>query len=383
VRVLYVLGDVPARGTGGHTRAASTIRALARAADVEVIWPERPQLEADPALADVHGVTVRPVTCRGIGGRAWAGARALAARRPVAMAQSIKPALVRAVAQRLDAASADVVIADQLASAMACLAAGAPEAMRSIYNANNIEWRLRAGGGRTERLRWAGIRRLERDVLAAFGQSWMVSEADRAGALALCPGADVRVIPNVLDLGGVGPVDRPAAEPVVLIVGSFDYQPNRRGLQWLVREVMPRVWQARPDARLRVVGRWPGQAWDPGDDRVEVQGFVPDIAAAYAGARCCVAPLVVGGGTPLKVVEALAYGLPLVATTTAVGALSGLEHPRDLFEADEPAEFASAVLEVLDPAYDHTERAARARAAIEAGYSVDAIAGAVARAISE
>jgi polysaccharide biosynthesis protein PslH len=382
VTVLYVLGDVPARGTGGHTRAASTIRALARAADVEVIWPERPQLQADPELARVERVTVRPVAGRQGAERAWAAARTLARRRPIALAQAIKPALTRAVAKQLERARPSVVIADQLAAALACMEAGVSE-VRSVYNANNVEWLLRAGGGPAERVRWAGIRRLERDVLGAFAQSWMVSDADRAHALELCPGADVRVIPNALDLSSIRPVARPAAGPEVVMVGSFDYEPNRRGLEWLVREVMPRVWGARPEARLRVVGRWLGRPWDPEDTRVEVEGFVPEISAAYAAARCCVAPLVVGGGTPLKVIEALAYGVPLVATPTAVRALTGLEDGRDLFVAGDPDAFAAALLGVLDPAYDHSERAGRARASVDASYSVDAIAAEVARAISE
>jgi glycosyltransferase involved in cell wall biosynthesis len=383
VRVLYVLGDVPARGTGGHTRAASTIRALARAAEVEVIWPERPELQPDPALAEIAGVAVRPVTGHALSGRARSAARVLARGRPVAVAQAVKPALAEAAAERLAGGGVDVLVADQLAAAVACLELRPAGNARSVYNANNIEWRLRAGGGAAERLRWAGVRRLERDVLAAYDQSWMVSEADRDAALELCPGADVRVIANAVDMGAIEPIERPGSEPVVLLVGSFDYSPNRRGLRWLVDEVMPAVWRSRPEARLRVVGRWPGRPWEPGDGRVEVLGFVPDLAAAYAGARCCVAPLVVGGGTPLKVVEALAYGLPLVATTTAVRALSALQPGRDLIVADAAADFAAALLEVLDPSYDHGERGRRARGAIEASYSVDAIAGEVARAISE
>ena len=377
-----MLGDVPARGTGGHTRAASTVQALARAAEVEVIWPERPELEADPALGEIRGVSVRPVTGHTLAGRALAAARTLARRRPPALARAVKPALANAVSERLAGGGVDVLVADQLSAAVTCMDLLGAGGARSVYNANNIEWRLRAGGGRAERLRWAGARRLERDVLAAYDQSWMVSEADREGALELCPDADVRVIANTVDVASIVPV-RPSPDPVVLLVGSFDYGPNRRGLQWLVEQVMPAVWRGRPDARLRGAGRWLGRPWDPGDSRVEVLGFVPDLAAAYAGARCCVAPLVVGGGTPLKVVEALAYGLPLVATKTAVRALSALQPGRDVIVADDPAGFAAALLELLDPSYDHGERAEHARAAIEASYSVDAIAGDVARAISE
>ena len=379
--VLYVLGDVPARGTGGYTRLTNVVRALARSHAVELIWPDRPGLEADSALASIDRVQVLPVRGRALRERAASAALELGRGSPVAIARSVKPALVRAVRRRLASGGVDVVVADQLPAAVTCLRAGVPGSARCVYNANNIEWRLRASAGVAQRLRWAGTRRLERRVLSSFDQSWMVSEEDQLGARTLCPRADVRVVANAVDVSEIQPVERPADEPVVLFVGSFDYEPNRRGLIWLANDVMPLVWEGRPDARLRAVGRWPGRRWAPPDDRVELAGFVSDIRDAYAGARCCAAPLLVGGGTPLKVVEALAYGLPLVATSTAVRALGALEDGRDMLVADDPAAFAARLLDVLDPGYHHRERGANSRAVIERNYSVDAIAEVLARAL--
>jgi glycosyltransferase involved in cell wall biosynthesis len=377
VRVLYVLGDVPAAGTGGHTRTAGTVRALARSAAVDVIYPDRPALAADERLADHGKVRLVPVHGRGRAGRAAVATTLLAAGRPLALARSVKPALRAALAQQVRERPPDVVVADQLSAALTCVLAGVPAAVpRSIYNANNIEWELRRSVGLLERLSWLGTRRLERDVLRAFDESWMVSEQDAEVARALVPEAAIRVVPNAVDVSAIQPV-RQSSKPVVLFVGSFDYAPNRIGLEWLTRRVMPAVWRERPDAHLDVVGRWHTH-WHPPDGRVRVRGFVPDLAEAYATARCAVAPLVAGGGTPLKVIEALAYGLPLVATPLAVQGLSALEPGRHVHVAGRPEEFASALLRLLDPSHDAGPLTAAARAQVERSYSLDAVAGAVA-----
>lgn len=383
MRVLYVLGDVPAAGTGGYTRAASTLRALARSASVEVLYPDRPGLTAAPGLADDLGVALSPVVGRSVGPRVVMAATQLAQGRPVAIARSLKPALVQRLRMVASEGAFDAVIADQLVAAIACIAAGIKHAgTRQIYNANNVEWALRRSGQPAERLRWLGTRRAERAVLEFFDESWMVSGADRDAALELAPGARVRVVPNVLDVERVEPVLTPNPEPVALFVGSFDYAPNRGGLKWLVERVMPLVWERRPDARLEVVGRWLGDPWQPADRRVSVRGYVSEIAEAYASARCCVAPLLVGGGTPLKVIEALAYGLPLVATTRAVRAIEGLEPERHAYVADAPSAFADALIRVMDPAYDPGERGTAGRTLVNDRYSVDAIADAVSAALS-
>ena len=307
-------------------------------------------------------------------------ARLLAARRPPALARSVKPALRAALETRLREQPPDLLVAGELSAALTSMLAGAPGAVaRSIYNASNLEWPVCRSVGVLERLGWAGARRLERDVLRAFDESWMVSEPDAAAATALASDAAIRVVPNAVDVAAIAPV-RPSPDPVVLFVGSFNYAPNRHGLEWLESRVMPLVWRSRPDARLEVVGRW-HTAWEPPDERVSVRGFVPELPA-YAGARVAVAPLLAGAGTPLKVVEAIAFGLPVVATPVALQGLGALDPGRHVYAASTPEQFAAALLRLLDAGHDTSEVVAEARAAVERNYSLAAVARAVAEGLT-
>ena len=212
------------------------------------------------------------------------------------------------------------VIADGPTEAAAL--AGLARRRPVIYNAHNLEsayrHELQASGGLGSPRK---LRRFERGVLARAAEAWMVSEADAAAARELCPSVRVRLVPNVVDVSAIRPVVPDGSAQRALFVGNFSYEPNRNGLRFLLDEVMPRVWAQLPDARLRLVGA--GLEEPPSDDpRVEPLGFVEELADAYAGVSAAVVPLLQGGGTPLKFVEALAYGLPIVATPRAAAGLA-------------------------------------------------------------
>ncbi len=166
-----------------------------------------------------------------------------------------------------------------------------------------------------------------------------------AGARELCPGAKLRYVPNVVDAAAIEPVAELSPERVALFVATFTYEPNRAGLRWLLDEVFPKVWADLPDARLTLIGR--GLDDQPIEDpRVRALGFVEDLRPHYAGARCAVVPLLQGGGTPLKLVEALAHGLPVVATPLAVKGLEVTDGVDCLIGRDADA-FAAALVAVL------------------------------------
>ena len=129
----------------------------------------------------------------------------------------------------------------------------------------------------------------------------------------------------------------------MIFVASFFYAPNRNGLRFLLEEVFPRVWAELPDARLTLVGAGLPEMPDT-DPRVERLGFVDDLGAAYASASCAVVPLLQGGGTPLKFIEALAYGLPVVATPRAAAGLE-VSDGRDCLIAEHAEPFAAALIE--------------------------------------
>lgn len=159
-------------------------------------------------------------------------------------------------------------------------------------------------------------------------------------------GRNVRVVGN-----GTDPRPHlPAAEAVpgrMLFVGLMTYQPNADAAVWFARDILPRV--KTPGASFDLVGKGPPDSvrqLTEGRPNVRVHGFAPDLAAHYRRATAVVAPIRLGAGTRLKVLEALGFGKPLVATTEACRGL-GLEHDKHYLAADTPAEFAAACDRVL------------------------------------
>jgi glycosyltransferase involved in cell wall biosynthesis len=188
------------------------------------------------------------------------------------------------------------------------------------------------------------------------------------GARALWPAARLRLVPNVVDVAAIAPVTPATGSQRIVFVGDLTYEPNRDAVAFLCDEVMPRVWRARPSARLTIAGRG---GRPRGDDRVEVLGFIIDLRALYASAAAVAVPLLRGGGSPLKFVEALAYGVPVVATPTAARGLDAVPG-RDFLEATNAETFAAALVSVLDRGAP--EIAAHGRTLAQRRYSIDALA---------
>jgi glycosyltransferase involved in cell wall biosynthesis len=245
-----------------------------------------------------------------------------------------------------------------------------------VYNAHNIESEYVHGNSLSRALNRAEMRRYERRLLTLAAESWMVSRADIASALELVPEARLRYAPNVVDVAAITPSAKALGrsgedrESKLLMVGDFRYPPNRSGLEFLVRSVLPRVWRSLPEARLDVVGRGL-ERWSSPDPRIERAGFVEDLAPLYASADCVVVPLTEGAGTPLKFVEALAYGMPVVATPLAAKGLdvqAGVHYGEG---ADEDS-FAEAVIAILRDGGQQI--AIEGRRLAEREYSIEALA---------
>jgi glycosyltransferase involved in cell wall biosynthesis len=286
---------------------------------------------------------------------------------PDDFARGVSPELVAAV-RRLAPDDDTRVIADGPIEAAAL--SGLARRRPVIYNAHNLEsayrHELEASKGLGSP---AQLRRFERGVLARSSEAWMVSEADEAAARELCPQARLRLVPNVVDVSAIAPVTPDVSAQRAVFVGNFSYEPNRNGLRFLLDDVMPRVWAELPDARLRLVGA--GLDAPPSDDpRVEALGFVDDLADAYADVSAVVVPLLQGGGTPLKFVEGLAYGLPVVATPRAAAGLA-VREGEDCLLAEGADAYAAALTRVLrDGAPALGERG---RALATERYSIEAL----------
>jgi polysaccharide biosynthesis protein PslH len=152
-------------------------------------------------------------------------------------------------------------------------------------------------------------------------------------------------------------------------VADFTYAPNREGLEFLVGEVMPQVWRVEPRLRLLVAGRAAPHGWD---ERVELLGFVEDLDPLYERAACALVPLLSGGGSPLKFIDGLAHGVPVVATPRAAAGVDA-EPGRHYVEGSGADGFASALVETLDPPRG-AELGAAGRALAQSEYSIESLA---------
>jgi polysaccharide biosynthesis protein PslH len=204
-------------------------------------------------------------------------------------------------------------------------------------------------------------RRLRRYVARHVGRlshAWTVSDVDRAELGRLAPGLLVDVVPNGVDVRRFAPPDAPGEPDRLLFSGTLDYPPNAEGIAWFADEVLPRLRVRRPGVRLTVVGRNPPRrvrALDA-DPAIDVTGWVDDLAPYQRAAAVAVAPLRSGSGTKLKVLEALAVGRPLVATSVAAEGIDVVDGVHLLVRDDPPA-FAEAVADLLEDR-DRAERLA-------------------------
>lgn len=226
-------------------------------------------------------------------------------------------------------------------------------------------------------MQWLKLRRYERAVCRAATQVVAVSEADARALRRLVPGLQPAVVPNGVDVDFFRP--DPAREthdqPVTLVfTGKMDFRPNVDAMLWFCDQILPRIWAARPDAQLIIVGREPHERVRALGERpnITVTGYVDDIRPFVAGAQVFVVPLRMGGGTRLKVLQAMAMGKAIVSTTIGAEGIAG--HPGEhLLLADTPAEFATAVLTLLRDAERRRTLGHRARHLVEREYAWNAI----------
>jgi glycosyltransferase involved in cell wall biosynthesis len=253
-----------------------------------------------------------------------------------------------------------------------------PRDARLVIDEHNVEYevfRRMSEGERSlprrvfNRLEYLRCRRFEQAWWARADACVVTSERELPTVRACAPGTTVAVVPNAVDLDYFAPSSIPAEPHTIVFNGILTYRPNVDGARFLIDEVWPLVHDRYPDARLTLVGRSDGvdtrSLMAPG---VELVGEVPDIRPYINRAEVVAVPIRIGGGTRLKVVEALAMGRAAVSTALGCEGLAVLDREHLLIADDAPA-FASRIFEAFESPALRDSLGRAGRRLVEGSYS--------------
>jgi glycosyltransferase involved in cell wall biosynthesis len=404
VRILIVTPYLPhARvGHGGGTAVRDLIAALARRHEVAVVSLLRSGEEAQLASVRALGVTVQPVRFldRGARGRdRWrlaaarlaATARAILTGRPYYVAKYAHRDLARTAIAAAAAFRPHVIQVEylQLASCLRDLQRWrgsvrpqpCPRLVLDSHELGSLPRRRRARTApwpqrwllRAEAAAWD---RLARDASRRADTTLCVTEQDRR-LYEQAGGRDLVTVPLGVDTRGLAAERDPDAPPRVLFVGSFQHPPNRDAARLLCERIWPAVSPRLPGWRLVLAGRGSDAfladlARAP--EGVEATGFVDDLTPLFRSSRIFAAPLTEGGGIKIKILEAMARGIPVVTTPIGAEGITGRED--DLVGwAEDPPSFAETLVHTAHHPAEAVERAGRARAHVEEHFSWEAVVG--------
>jgi glycosyltransferase involved in cell wall biosynthesis len=300
---------------------------------------------------------------------------------------------VAAVRHKLASAPYDVVQAEGIEMAP-YLSLARPE--QRVYDAHNPETLLQqrawlAAFERREpmaavysRVQWQRLRRFETAVVSGSRRTLAVSYHDANQLQALAPSAcgRIHVVPSGIDVGHFA-FRQPRADdaPNLLFVGKLDYRPNADAAHWLVKRVLPRLFERIPRARLFMVGANPPDwlvAGGQRDDRLAVTGAVADERPYLTRASVLLLPLDVGAGSRLKALVAMASGVPIASTRLGMEGLDAVpgEHYAPVASLD-PELWAATLADLLGDAGARCRLARAGRHLAESGYDWSAVAPAL------
>lgn len=226
-------------------------------------------------------------------------------------------------------------------------------------------------------LRWAGLRielakakRYETQACHQADGLILVSEKDRELLARVHPLPLCWIVRNGVDLKSFKPVVKHhASNPTILFVGTFSFFGNRDALTYIIKEILPEVRRQQPGVVLQVIGERAPRINIPG---VEILGAVDDLHPFLQQATLLLAPLRTGSGTKLKILEAMACGLPFVTSSIGIEGIHGAEKAG--LVADDTQGLIDAVLGILREPGLGQEMGKQGRRIVEQGYSWDSSA---------
>jgi len=314
---------------------------------------------------------------------------ALCSSEPFSVVAHRSAAFRQAVAAHVQSSGVDVIHVDTIA-----LAPFVPVhcAQPTLLTHHNIESKLMARRASVEprsAAKWflkreaAKLRAYEAAVSPTFDVNVVMSTQDEAALLAMAPGSRTAVVPNGVDIEYFT-ADRSHETPALIYTGGMNMFANRDAVMFFLKEIWPLITRDQPDVRFYAVGQDPPrelQALAAADSRITVTGFVDDIRPFVRKAAVYVVPLRVGGGTRLKVLDAMASGKAMVSTSIGCEGID-VRDGEHLVVADAPDAFARATRELLQSPQRRADLGDAARRFVVGRYSWRTIAGQLVEAYS-
>ena len=296
-------------------------------------------------------------------GKLFRTIKALPTKKPLQVAFDASPALRRAIQMQLSTGQFDLMHVEFIRSLGALPATLSIPVVWDAVDCISLLYEHGAHFSATPMLRWIGAieahrtRAYERIQLSRFRQILVTSERDRCALLALAKDipssgtncAEITVLPHGVDQEYCRPYSGKRHPETLVFSGKMSFHANIAGVLHLVESIMPLIWQKRPDVKLVIAGSNPPESVRrlAQDARIEVTGYVADIRPYIEQAQVAVCPLPYAVGIQNKILEAMALGTPVVASShAATGLLATAE--QNLLVADQPEAFAASVLHLLD-----------------------------------
>jgi polysaccharide biosynthesis protein PslH len=225
------------------------------------------------------------------------------------------------------------------------------------------------------RLNNTALRHWEPRYAERFDRCVAVSDLDKALLLRDNPRLRIDIVPNGVDTKLYRPLDQPQNKHTLLFIGTMHYQPCADGAIYFCQRILPIIRKKIHDIETWIVGAEPPpEVVKLGSEHIHVTGRVPDILPYYRQCSVCVVPLRAGGGTRLKILEAMALGRPVISTSIGCEGLD-VKQGRHILVADDPEKFAEASIRLLTDEGLYRSIVSEARQLVEHKYDWESIAG--------
>jgi glycosyltransferase involved in cell wall biosynthesis len=356
MRILWVkAGKLLPVDTGGKIRSYNLLRQLSMQHDLQLLsYYGDARDEAYERDIRVHFPNAETIHTAVPGASAAHYLRHLTSAAPYAVAKFTAPGVRKWVGAALHEGRFDVAVCDFLSASLNFPVSSPTPTVLFQHNVESVLWQRQARHepNPVKRLAFtfeaAKMARYERSALRRFGHVIAVSDTDAGAMSSMVDRQRISVVPTGVDVAQYCTAAGAHAEhPVVLFLGSMDWEANVDAVDYFCASIWPAVRAAVPEARFRIVGRNPHpRVLALAGQSVEVTGTVPAVVDYLRETAVFVVPLRVGGGTRLKIFEAMAAGRAVVSTSIGAEGLD-VADGHDVMLADTAPAFAEAVIRLL------------------------------------